>query len=272
MKIAIPSAGRAATICTHRMIAESEDVHIVTHDQHDKLWYDQNLELSHCTIHKSDQPRGIAYQRNWILDNLAEDGEWVAMMDDNIRWFERIAAPFYFQEKTDVRLARNAPLWRKIYRRFSPWFEMTKVFQECIDRAESIGAHFIGFATNDNPYFRYQKWYTHAFVMTKMCLIKKSTLRFDTAYRAKDDVEFTARNLQRFGKVLVNNFARAEAFHLQPGGIGNQKVRLAATIQEAKRLTETYPQFFRINKARKPVGSEVILKVKPKTHERLDGS
>ena len=149
-KIAIPSAGRAATIRTPLLLPPDLPYTVVTHDVNDAAWYRKNQLLDKATVLVSHVSSGIARQRNWILENLVAPGRWVLMLDDNIKRFEKVDPHFYGQEQVE-REALDSAFWRKIYRQPATWSMVKSCLRESIWKAERIGANLIGFASAENP-------------------------------------------------------------------------------------------------------------------------
>ncbi len=258
-KIAIPSYGRAATIRTPRLLPkDSTDYSIVVHTEAEAKWYRRNGLFHPSQVKVTGCAPGIARQRNWILENLVNAGEWVLMLDDNIQAVECVVDALYHHSSIDMR---RLPMrvWHDLYKRAVSWERVNEAIEESIKLADASGAHLIGFASNDNPLFNRYKWRDVALVVTKMALVKKSGLRFDENLTAKDDLGFTCENLKTFGRVLVNSYVRPVAAHYAPGGIGNLAVRAQASIKDAAYLVKKYPGMVRINARRKPAGSEIAL-------------
>ena len=120
-----------------------------------------------------------------------------------------------------------------------------EIVEETIKHAEKIGAKYCGFSVVDNYYFRAKKWREVGFVCSKVALIKKSGINYDQKLLAMDDYAFTAENLKKFGKVLINNFVFPHGIHYQKGGIGNYKEREVNKIADSKYLIKKYPGLFR---------------------------
>ncbi len=258
-KIAIPSYGRAATINTPLLIPRNyADYAVIVHTEAEAVWYRKNGLFLPSQVKVTGCAPGIARQRNWILENLVNPGEWVLMLDDNIAAFERVVDPLYNEE--EIHMGRlPMKVWHNLFKRKIFFDALVPALLESIERAEAIGARLVGFASNDNPLFNKRKWRDVGLVVTKMALVKRTGLRFDENLTAKDDLGFTCENLKRVGKVLVNSFVRPVAAHYAEGGIGNQAVRAQASIRDAAYLVKKYPGLVRINGKRKPVGSEISL-------------
>ena len=260
-KVFIPSYGRAATIRTHLFLKGVFDYRVVVHNEEEAVWYRRNSTLEPKRIVVSGMPLGIAGQRNWILENLTKDGDWFGMFDDNIAGFIGPRGPLSEEETPPVHLF-GSRFWRKKFRAPLTPSDLEIAVRSSIARAQEQGAHLIGFATTDNYFFRKKKWQEYGYVSTKAAFIQRTSLRFDPFFKAKDDHDFTAQNLQTFGKVLINNFVFPLAGHFEPGGIGNKQTRLNLCLKECARLMEKYPELWRYNNAKKVMAknSEVVLR------------
>ncbi len=172
-KIAIPSYGRAATIRTPALLPPGADFSIIVHTEAEAYWYRQTKLFRAGQVKATGCAPGIARQRNWILENLVKDGQWVLMLDDNIEAVECVADALYGQSSIDMR---RLPMrvWHDIFKRRVDWQRVHSVLLESIERAERDGARLIGFANNDNPMFNRHKWRDAALVVTKMALVRKT--------------------------------------------------------------------------------------------------
>lgn len=246
MRILIPSYGRAGTISTP-LLLDGFDWQIVVHDDFEARAYRKRFPLSRIIV--SGVELGIAKQRNWILDHCVEQGEWFVFMDDNIKEFWSVNKDQYNKESLPVESFNHA-FWDKLFRANTNPARLNEILEETQLKAEAVGAHFAGFATTDNPFFRKKKWRETGFVCTKTALVKKNSLRFDERFYAKDDVDFSAANLERYGRTLVNNYLFPKAAHHQSGGIGNKFARKVYTQRETQLLVEKWPDICGFSKRR----------------------
>jgi hypothetical protein len=260
VKLFIPSHGRAATVRTHIYANGFFDYWIVLHSEEEARWYRKNKSIDPARIVVSGMPLGLGGQRNWILENLVEDGEWFGMFDDNIDGFSGVTGELYNDPKHDVDTF-TGPFWRKIYSASVSPYQLSKICEESIQMATTIGARLVGFSVTDNYYFRRKKWQAYGYVSTKAAIIQKTRLRFDPFFKAKDDHDFTAANLTEYGKVLINNYVFPLAGHFEPGGIGNKATRMELCVKESARLVEKYPDLWRLRdkKSMAPKAEVVLL-------------
>lgn len=243
MKVIIPSWSRPTTIRTHKLLPAGTDYLIVVHSKEHAKWYGENPTIDKNRIVISGLPYGNAGQRNFILDNLVKDGEWFIMADDNIDGFWIVNESYYGAEQIDTSTF-NSAFWRAIFDKPADW----KRFMECVDKdiveAETRGAKLVGFATNDNHFFRAKKYRDVGYVTTKICAIKKDHVRCDDRLMSKVDYEYTAAHLKAHGRVLINNFIFPRARHFEPGGIGTVKERTPSNRFGCRLIMGKYPGLF----------------------------
>lgn len=243
MKVIIPSWARPTTIRTHKLLPEGTDYKIVVHSKEVAKWYAQNPSIDPKRIVINGLPYGNALARNWILDNLVEEGEWFIMADDNIDGFWIVHESYYGNADIDTSTF-NSAFWRALFDRDASWETFARRAEEDRAEAERRGARLVGYATNDNHYFRAKKYRDVGYVSTKICLIKKDHLRCDDRLMSKVDFEFTAAHLKEHGRVLINNFIFPRARHFEPGGIGTVKERTPSNVFGCNLLMEKYPGMF----------------------------
>ena len=233
MKVLIPSKGRATTITTHRIFP---DATIVVHTDEELKAYRENKELDKMEIIVSHAKEGIPFQRQWILEHLTEKNEWFVFADDNIQYFTAVHEPQYSQDKCTDREAFAV-------KAETDW--VWTILRETQWKAETIGAKFCGFAVVDNYYFREKKWRTVGHVIQKIAILQNVGIRYDPNILSMGDYYYTAENLLRYGKVLINNYMFPIAKHYQEGGIGTYAERVPKKIHDCAFLIAQYPDMFR---------------------------
>lgn len=241
----ITSWARAATVRTHKLILDGSYT-LVVHSEEDRRWYSKNPSVDPKAIVVSGRPYGLSGQRNWILDNLVKEGEWVVMADDNIDGLSAVLQPWYSFDEIDTSKGRAA-IWHERYGRHRnncPWADFMVYAKQDVAEAEKRGAHLIGYATNTNPLFRKKKYRDVGYCSGKLSIVKKSKVRFDERLMSKTDFDFTAAHLKEFGRVLVNNYIFPVGRHFEPGGIGTVQQRTPMNLLGCRLLMEKYPGLF----------------------------
>lgn len=253
IKVLIPSYKRGKTISTHKIFQDSDlfEVHIAIHN--DDLEYFQNDSINeNCTIHVTYEPTsvegmtsGLVNQRNWFIDHIADENEWVLMADDNIDEYTAVEKDYYSKEELPVEDSKSNVYWNKVYGNNASPERLYELFSNDIQLANKINSNVIGFATTPNPFFRTRKYRTIGYCLGKSFLIKKTDFRWDRNIMAMEDYQLSAEQILRYGKVLLNNYIKPMAKHYQEGGIGTYQARLPKKIKDCIYLRQKYPGFFR---------------------------
>lgn len=259
MHIVIPSHNRPHSITTHLLLS-GHDYMIFLHSEEQRQEYLKNPTIPPERLKVTGVTGGIAHQRQWILDNYVERGEWFLTLDDNIKAFT--GNPGMYDETTNQMLPgiTGAEAGKLLNQRMDTARFLLAV-QKTIDEASARGAHLVGFANNSNHFFRKKLYRDVGFVVSKMSAIHHVGIEYDLNTQAKDDYAFCAKHLKTFGRVLINNALFREASHLQAGGIGKYEERLPKSIADAAHLLKEYPGLFRYKiKAGKHPESEVVMR------------
>lgn len=242
IKVFIPSHNRAETICSHRLFDPKHfEVKIFVHDDEQLQNYRKNPEVRDLVMIGSAE-RGCGEQKKWINLNMTTEGEWYICCDDNI---ERLSGVGDELSQLRVLDETTCPEYMKKFDETIDSERMKLIFEEMTYIGDKHSLFFQGFAIVDNPFFRSKKYRTVGFVVGKMNIIKKTHLTYDSAFKVKDDYEFTAQHLLAYGGVLINNFMFPEGKHYQAGGLGSLKKREPLSIADAAALLQKYPGLFR---------------------------
>ncbi|QOR55565.1 MAG: hypothetical protein UMS36scaffold28_55 [Phage 59_13] len=255
----IPSFQRAGIICTPKQFDAEQWYRVVVHSDGERADYARHSGIAAERIIVSHAPPTLGQQRHWILENLVDDDEWVLMADDNIRRFEVVDPKHYGENLLDTD-SKSSDYWRRVYRTRADWACVRGVVEESIAVAERHGTRLIGFANNDNPFFRRRKWRREGFVCGKFYVVRRGPLRFDPSFTVKSDYDFSAAHMQRYGSVVINNFLFPSFRRFETGGVGPQQARFAPAREAVSRLLQKYPGLFRIkNKPGCAPGTEVVM-------------
>lgn len=251
MKIYIPSLNRQKSIRTHLLLEGHFDYKIVVHNETQLHFYKQNSTIPPEHLICSGAPLGVSHQRQWIKHSLCSDGEWYAMMDDNISHFTAVRKPEYFEEDLEKlypeHYKKNNIAYRDaVYGQTAGPERLKEIFEETKLKAEAIGAKYCAFSSQNNYFFaRARKWSYWSYAISKAALYKKDDIAYDTNVLAMDDYAYTAENILRYGKVLVNKFVYAVGGHYEAGGIGTYEDRQIKKIADCKYLMAKYQKLFR---------------------------
>lgn len=249
MRVFIPSSGRQSIISSNVLFPEAT---IVLHSEEDRERYIAAGRVDAERIVVSGQERNLSKQRNWILDNLVQEDEWIVMADDNL---QRVTAtiPLYYalDRLSEAQAKETEEVTQEL---------LKTILSELQGKAEEEGARLAGFRTTDNPFFGRKKWGL-GFVRGKMYIMKKSEVRHDETFSVMTDWEFTCKHLLNDGKTLVNKYVFPFGPHYQEGGIGSLESRVPERRKNCVRLMQRYPGLLLYNeKKNMPTGSDVQLR------------
>ncbi len=264
MKIIIPSYGRPGTIKTH-LIFDKENIpyKIVLHNNDHKREYIQNPTIKESNIIVSHTPKGLAAQRNWIIDNLVSKGEWVLMLDDNISEFTAVKPSIY--NKYSALKKGSVELCDENFRHKIGAKTLIKLLSADIEISERLGYCLIGMASNENHFFRSKKYREVGYVLGKTSLVKKTELRYDTRLNVTEDYFFSALNMVEKNGLLVNNWLKARCKHYEAGGVGPLKDRMKGKVAQNKILMEWFSGMFKyVEKKDHDKGAEINFRITTK--------
>lgn len=240
IKVFIPSKGRAQTIRTHKLLNDKFDYRILVHSEADRLEYLKNPSIDVSKIIATGIEYNLSKQRNWIFDNVGKE-EWFVTMDDNIDKFTSINLEAYDSQVIDVEKEDS----REMFENELNADQLYDLILQDIDKMRRNGIKYGGYAVLDNYYFRAKKYRYVGYVISKVAIYQECGLRFDEKAIAMDDYNYTAENLLKVGKVLINNFIFPVAKHYEQGGLGTYEERLERKIKGCTYLMRKYPGLFR---------------------------
>lgn len=195
----------------------------------------------------------LVAKRNWICDELVEEGEWFIGMDDNVMGLTAVADECYsanFLPTTDEPAPDGYESWRKVYNgQVSPAKWMAK-FRSDMKMADSMGAPLVGVATLENPFFRERKYSNYRFVKTKIFAMKNhKDLRFK--YLTCHDSYLTMLAIAKYGKVLVNSYLHHKSKMYEKGGLGTREEReKKGLIRDLNKIIKEFPGLCRIGRGK----------------------
>ena len=209
--------------------------------------YSKNVPVEDIIVSGSYQKlNNLAKHRNWIIDNLVEEGEWHIQMSDDATEFFILDEKYYNQEKIDVK--KEAKFFKDLYFTKFDFANFDKIVNELVEKAEKNRVRYAGWAITKNHFYRDRKWNLSGLIDGRFVLIKKSKLRWDENVSTVDDYQFSAENALQFGKVLRNNYFLPEFVRYGDGGVGSEKERFEKKKADLNYLIEKYPLFFAIKK------------------------
>jgi len=249
MTVMIPSVGRAESMTTPEWLdASGVDYRVVVHTTRDADEY-MRAGTPSARILVSHAPYGMCQARQGILDTFVAEGDWVLMLDDDITKCTALPAPLYdratlpFAEKYDGR-------WQRAFNQPCSAAKFLDLAGADAEVAEANGAYLVGWSPVTNYYFRGTKYREVGYVEGEAIGVRKSDLRYDMRLNSMDDIGFTAQNLARFGRVLINHYVFPKGQHWQPGGLGSYEGRLEGRLRDTAYLMETYAGLLRYKKVK----------------------
>lgn len=262
MRVFIPTKGRASSITSHRLFP-GMDVTVVVHNEAERAAYLQQTDITPEQVQVSGvamDKGGLTRQREWVMRNLIQPGEWFLFADDNIQRITLVPAPYY--ERPLLQPMEYTTEARKRVFEMDPTpDQFAAALADSVATATAIGAQMVGFSVTDNPLWRGRKFRTIGYVIGKMFLMQHNNIPFDHTI-TMEDFRNTAEHLLRNGTVLINNFIAPTAKHYQPGGMGTYEERIAYRQADVGKLLNLYPGLFRVkNRAGFAPNTDLALKI-----------
>lgn len=242
--IYIPSYNRASTIKTTKYLDRTNVPYKVLLHSDDcrKNYLDAGI-VKNENIIVTHAPFGITNQRNWMVDNLAKQGEWYISLDDNIRGFKRVVDKYYeTNKKLDVT---RKDITQQDFNHEIEADELIELMEKDIRLCDELNIEYLGFATVDNFFFNSKKYKTVGYVISKAVAIKYAGLRYDINLEAMEDFGYCAEQLKKNNAVLINSWIKPIAGHYEAGGIGTYEQRVPRKIVDCEYLMRKYPNLFR---------------------------
>lgn len=240
--IAIPSHNRAETHTTAGLLdVAGVDYTLVVSTDEEADAYMKAGRVGRGRMVVASGATSLVQKRNFILACLGVPGEWLVMMDDNITGWTGIPDPYASNPELP-----QTPDTTRLFKQPLSTFRMIEVVIESLKEADKRRAAHVGFASNENGFFRTVKYRDVGFVIGKMTATKAgSGVRYDSTVRDLEDVDMTAEQLLTNGRVLINNYLYPVKPHFAPGGIGLIDSRAANRIKDCAYLMAKFPGLLR---------------------------
>lgn len=179
---------------------------------------------------------GLCRSRNWALEDAFARGVACVQVSDDLRGLARID-----------EIGKNAKT--KIPLRTAVEHMMTVMAR--------VGARYAGCAPTANPFFTQREVSTRHFIVGDFITVLPTELRFDEGLRLKEDYDFTAQHLQKYGAVARCDTLMAQFAHRTNAG-GAVSYRTSEKEREAiDHLKVKWPGWF-VDNPRRP--DEILLK------------
>lgn len=222
---------------------------VLVHNEEDKKKFIQGGTIKGNLI-VTNNPKGLAHQRNYALD-MMEKGEWAIFMCDDFKKILSYPKELIISNKKTMDINfENQKYYRLRQQHEITLKQMFELFPYLIDIAEKNKIHLIGFGLHDNPLNLRNKFTTRGLADGRFWLIKKNNYIFDLKAQLIDDVAWTAENLIRHGNVLVLNWTVPYFQRYTAGGFGSTEERKLLRKKECEYLYKKYFPLIKI--ANKP--------------------
>ena len=187
----------------------------------------------------TNNPKGLAYQKNSALEML-EDDEWGVFMSDD---FSVIKAFNFDRVKIDDKVEFDIKNQKEFRYSDRPTMaQLFTIFPYLIKQAERLNIKMIGFSSNENPRNVQRKFGFKGLVDGRMFLAKKSELRFDNNVNSIDDYYFTLLNIEKNSNNLILNWISPEFQRYSAGGVGSKEARKEQRKRDCAYLVDRFPR------------------------------
>lgn len=265
MRVFVFGYNRYDSMTTSQMFeAEGIEHTVLVHTQEAADKFIEHGTAQPNRLHVTNNPRGLAYQRNTALD-MMDKGEWALFMVDDLKEVSELRN---YDRVTTPSLPINEQTQKHYGERFKNPITMAQFMKradELVFKCETIGIHLGGFCGINNPLYRAKHWSINVLADGRAWVVRKTHLRFDENVQLIDDLCWTALNIKHFGAVMVNQWVLPDCRRYSAGAFGSIEERLPQKMAEAKYLVETYPDLIAYkDKAGWPYGSHVVLRQRKK--------
>jgi len=266
MKIFVFAYDRFDTMTTSMFLDNEGIEHIVLcHSVDDRRRFIDAGRVKAENILCTANPKGLAYQRNSALD-MMDDGEWAIFLVDD--WIKTTELRMY----SEYHNAKLSAIPEDIKPDFKRICTMQRFVERCANNAriaQDHGIYLVGYSLTDNDMFRKKHYSLGSLADGRAWVIRKDVMRFDNETQLIDDMCWTAKNIKRYGAVLVDNWLLTLCKRYTDGAFGSIDARMGQKMKEAKYLVETYPDYVAFaEKPGWPSGSHVKLR-RTKTRKAL---
>ena len=241
-KIFIPSYNRPEEVKTMRNLDGYDPVIVLHSKEQLDLYKKHNLNLKYVVTDIPVGEYGVIRTRNFIQDNLVNDGEWFIMFDDNNHKITKVQDDYYGFQSLDVKSDKK---FQEIYNQQVTLQEIEHLLIRDIKMAERTGAYHISYAPNENYFFRPTKYRNIGYTKGNATITKKDGLRWDEKVKSMCDYTYPCQHLVKYGKVLINYYICFHKKHYTPGGIGTYDSRLPMKLFDTGYLMKKYEGLLR---------------------------
>ena len=161
----------------------------------------------------------VCEKRNFVI---SLNTSWFIGLDDNIREFTCVAKKYWNNKSNEV--TDTSISWRSVYRTPCSPVNFIAHLEDLAVKCEERSTVYGGVATNENPFFRANKYSYRRFVKSKVFVMRgDGGVHFK--YPLAHDSYASALTVAKYGCVVVNNFLHYNARWYEKGGFGNRRER-----------------------------------------------
>jgi len=181
----------------------------------------------------------LSYTRNWIMDNLVDDGEIVLLTNDNIVGINFLRSK---EDKQDFETASSTE-WRRRYNQLATpkmTFDLIELIKK---KMEEMGSWYGGIGSvSGNYFFCARRWNFRGYVRGDIIFTKKvNTPWCDPRIYLWDDWFQTCTSLANSGSVTCLRYASAVRHETVHGGLGASSDRIEYQRKSMKILLKLFP-------------------------------
>jgi len=268
VKVYVFCYDRYTTATTPRMLENAGLEYTVlfhTQEQHDRHVEGGTVEPGRGVV-TGERP-GLAVNRNWVLENMMDDGEWCLQLVDDMVNVTGLTGDDYAGTTVPITVKNSTEWGRKMRRPVALPLFMERC-EETRMTAERHGVRLAGFAAYNNPLFRRKKWARNVFTDGRAWIMQKCDMRLDEKSDPVDDYCWTAQNIEALTGTLVNQWTLPLFQRYTPGGLGTASERMALRLETNAYLVERFPGLL-VYAKKKGVPEGGHVRIKPMTPERL---
>lgn len=248
-----------------------ENTTVLLHDEPTKAKYESANPKIVGQVIATGNPKGLAYQRNYALDQM-ETGEWAIFLVDDMKSLTRVQ--WLYDEKIkkiDVSLENQKKI-KPYMKKPMPSDEFITYCQQLTNKVGDYNCNLIGFGNYDNVLFRGSRYSYNSLADGRAWLVRKTQLRFDEQTQLVDDMCWCAKNRSVGFDLLIANWILPDCRRYSKGAYGSKDERMEQKIRECKYIVDHYSDFVQYApKAGWPELSHVKMRTAAPRDKRLKG-
>lgn len=268
MRTFIFSYDRPDTITTHHHYWDDHTT-VVVHSQDMADEYVRQTPQFARQIVATRNPKGLAHNRNWALDQM-HTGEWALFLVDDMKSLTR--TDWLYRDtikKLPITIENQKRYIPKMKRPMST-DEMRSYCEILTRKVDRLNCHLIGFSNYDNAIYRANRYSYNCLADGRAWLVRKTDLTFDLEAQLIDDMSWCAKNRYAGYDIVTANWILPDCRRYSAGAYGSITDRLDQKLDECQYLVDTYPRYVRYaDKAGWPTGSHVQMRASRPRDRRL---